>query len=69
MLHPLAASDSKGSRACGLYEKLGSRHLISIEENLLSNPINLIATIAYELAHARLSAKTDFQTTAKTKNY
>ena len=54
MLHPLATSDSKGSGTCGLYQKLRSRHLISIEENLLSNPTNLIATIAHELAHARL---------------
>lgn len=54
LIHPLAASGSKKSRACGLYTKSKDRHLISIEEKLLTNPTNLVATIAHELAHARL---------------
>lgn len=54
LIHPLAASESKKSGACGLYEKAEDRHLVSIEQKLLTNPTKLIATIAHELAHARL---------------
>jgi hypothetical protein len=52
--HPLAQSESEGKGACGLYQFYYNRHHISIEESLLKNPANLIATIAHELGHARL---------------
>lgn len=52
--HPLAQFESEGTGACGLYQFYYNRHHISIEEKLLANPTNLIATIAHELGHARL---------------
>lgn len=52
--HPLAHLESDGKGACGLYQFYYNRHHISIEEKLLANPTNLIATIAHELGHARL---------------
>jgi hypothetical protein len=52
--HPLAQIESEGNGACGLYQFYYNRHHISIEEKLLTNPTNLIATIAHELGHARL---------------
>ncbi len=52
--HPLAHIESDGKGFCGLYQFYYNRHYISIEEKLLKNPTNLIATIAHELGHARL---------------
>jgi hypothetical protein len=52
--HPLAQSETIGKGVCGLYRYYYNRHHISIEEKLLVNPTNLIATIAHELGHARL---------------
>ena len=48
-LAPVAASD-----VCGLYRKRRNRHQISVEENLLNYPEQLVATLAHELAHARI---------------
>jgi hypothetical protein len=54
--HPLATSDVIGSRACGLYYYHARKHKIAIDQNLLATPAAFVATIAHELAHARLDS-------------
>ena len=55
--HPLATPDSIGSKPCGLYYFYGRKHQIAIDQNLLKSPPAFVATIAHELAHAKLQGE------------
>ncbi|NNE68541.1 MAG: hypothetical protein HKN33_18385 [Pyrinomonadaceae bacterium] len=52
--HPLATPDMEGSKACGLYYWYAGKNQIAIDQALLRNPTTMVATIAHELAHAKL---------------
>ncbi|HUF05551.1 MAG TPA: hypothetical protein VMM38_15430 [Aridibacter sp.] len=52
--HPLAIPYSGGPKACGLYHWYAGKHEIAVDRKLLGSPVSLVATIAHELAHARL---------------
>ena len=52
--HPLATPETVGSKACGLYYWYAGKHQIAIDQALLRSPASLVATIAHELAHAKL---------------
>lgn len=59
--HPLTPVEPGGKKACGLYSFENGKHKIAISTALLKNPVNLVATIAHELAHAKLlGGKEDF---------
>ncbi len=60
--HPLAPVKFDGKKACGLYSFENGKHKIAISTALLKNPVNLVATIAHELAHAKLlGGEEDFE--------
>ncbi len=55
-VHPLSSPDSIGSKACGLYYFYRRKHQIAIDQSLLGVLPSLVATIAHELAHAKLQS-------------
>jgi hypothetical protein len=54
--YPLASPNMMGSSPCGLYYHYAKKHQVAIEQSLLGSPPALVATIAHELAHAKLQS-------------
>jgi hypothetical protein len=52
--HPLTPVKFGGKKACGLYSFENGKHKIAISTALIKHPVNLVATVAHELAHAKL---------------
>lgn len=58
-VNPLSMPGAMGSKACGLYYFYKRKHQIAIDQALLGALPALVATIAHELAHAKLQSASE----------